>query len=101
MKVRQHEIGVCSWSLQPRDMSDLVAAVNGLELSLVQLALGPLLSLDDQTRESELSVLRDSGVKLSAGMINFPGEDYASISMIRKTGGYLPDATWEERRDLT
>jgi L-ribulose-5-phosphate 3-epimerase len=101
MQIRNHEIGVCSWSLQPRDMRDLVEKIKQLNLASTQIGFVQLLALDDRARESELTVLRESAMKLSAGAISFPGEDYASIAMIRKTGGFLPDATWEERRDMT
>ena len=46
----------------------------------------PLLFLDDKRKHFELGHLRKSGVTLTAGMIDFPGEDYASIEMIRRTG---------------
>lgn len=34
-------------------------------------------------------------------MISFPGEDYHSLATIRRTGGYRPDDTFEERFGLT
>jgi sugar phosphate isomerase/epimerase len=82
-------------------MSELAAMAHDVGLSHVQLALRPLITGDASTRENELRVLRDSGINVTAGMINFAGEDYSSIAAIRKTGGFLPDATWEVRRDET
>src|SRR5262245_31737425 len=101
MKVRGHDIGVCSWSIRPDGVSDLVSKLKSLGLSHVQLALAPLLAMPEQVRRDAVKSVRDAGVFVTAGMINFPGEDYSSIAAIRKTGGYLADATWDERRDLT
>ncbi len=101
MQIRGHVVGVCSWSLQPRDAADLVARVRQLGLEHVQLALGPLLEMDPPAREAELRTLHESGIKLTAGMISFPGEDYSTITTIRRTGGYVPDDLWKQRRELT
>ena len=101
MEIRGHAVGVCSWSLHPRDVDELIRRVRALGLDHVQIALGPLLEADDATRDAEIARLRDSGIKLTAGMISFPGEDYASIASIRGTGGYVPDELWPARKELT
>src|SRR5688500_396017 len=101
MEIRGHAIGVCSWSLQPRDMSDLIHRMRQLGLEHVQLALAPLLDADQATRDEEIRRLRDSGLKLTAGMIGFPGEDYSTIASIRGTGGFVPDELWPARKELT
>jgi len=101
MEIRGHAVGVCSWSIHPRDVDDLIRRVRALGLEHVQLALGPLLEADDATRDAEIARMRDSGLKLTAGMISFPGEDYASIASIRGTGGYVPDEHWPARKELT
>jgi len=80
---------------------DLVAKLKTVGLEHVQLAVAPLLGMEQPKRDEELAALRDTGLKITAGMIGFPGEDYSTIAMIRKTGGYLPDAEWPARRDLT
>jgi sugar phosphate isomerase/epimerase len=100
MHVRGHDIGICSWSLRPNGIGDLLGKLRSLGVDHVHLALAPLLALDDNARESELRILRDSGVKITAGMINFPGEDYSTLISIHKTGGVVPDAQWQERKDL-
>lgn len=82
-------------------MAELVDSVRRLGLSHVQLALGPLIFLDDKRKHFELGILRDSGLTLTAGMIEFPVEDYSSIARIRLTGGFLPDETWNLRKQLT
>jgi L-ribulose-5-phosphate 3-epimerase len=101
MQIAGHDIGVCSWSVKPNDMADLAARMKELGLEHVQLALGPLIRADEQKRQGELAVLRDSGLKITAGMISFRGESYSSIANIRETGGYLPDAPWPQRREDT
>lgn len=82
-------------------MAELVATMRQLGLEHMQLALAPLLELDEDKRQAELSVLRASGITVTAAMINFSGEDYSSIASIRQTGGYCPDALWEERKEKT
>ena len=101
MNIGGHDIGVCSWSLQPRDSADLVAQLKPLGLTHVQLALGPLVMLDDKRKHFELGQLRAAGLTLTAGMIAFPGEDYSSIDAIKRTGGYVPDQQWEIRKRLS
>jgi sugar phosphate isomerase/epimerase len=101
MNIGGHEIGVCTWSLRPADMADLVAQVKQLELNHIQLALAPLLSLDDKRKHQELGHLRAAGFQITGGMIAFPGEDYSSIAMIRDTGGYVPDKDWDVRKQMT
>ena len=101
MNIGGHDIGVCSWSLQPKDTADLVAQVKQLGIGHVQLALGPLLMLDDKRKHFELGHLRTSGIKLTSGMIAFPGEDYSSIRAIERTGGYVPDDQWNLRKRLS
>jgi sugar phosphate isomerase/epimerase len=82
-------------------MAELVPLVGQLGLSHIQLALGPLIFLDDKRKHFELGILRDSGLILTAGMIAFPGEDYSSIARIRLTAGFLPDESWKLRKQIT
>src|SRR5205814_3437320 len=101
MRIGEHDIGVCSWSLEPKTMSDLVAMMRRLELSHTQLGLGRLLAMDQPSRASEIKTLTDSRIQLTASMIGFLGEDYSTIASIKQTGGYVPDEHWEVRRELT
>jgi sugar phosphate isomerase/epimerase len=100
MKVRDHDIGVCSWSLKPTDTADLISTIKSIGLSHVQLALAPMLNKTDDDRDRELQLLRDSGLTVTATMIDFPGDDYTSIATIRRTGGLVPDEAWPQRREL-
>src|SRR3954463_1439280 len=101
MKIAGHDIGVCSWSLAPRDNNELVAAVKKLGLQHVQLSLGELALLDDKRKHQELGILRNSGLTFTAGMVGFPGEDYSTIATIRKTGGYVSEQEFPLRKQLT
>jgi L-ribulose-5-phosphate 3-epimerase len=101
MRIGEHDIGVCSWSLAPKNMSDLVAMMRRLELSHTQLGLGGLVAMNERSRASEIKTLTDAGIQLTAGMIGFPGEDYSTIASIKQTGGYVPDEHWEVRREMT
>jgi L-ribulose-5-phosphate 3-epimerase len=100
MQVRGHQIGICSWSLRPSGVGDLLAKLAALEIDHAHLSMGPLLALDESARNSELRLLRESGVTITAGQIGFPGEDYTSLISIRRTGGVVPDSTWPTRKEL-
>ena len=97
----QHTIAVCSWSLRPKGMDDLVRQLGQLGLDHVQLALADLVLLDDKRKHQELGHLRAGGVKFTGGMLAFPGEDYSSIDAIHRTGGFLADETWPVRKKLS
>ena len=101
MNIAGHDIGVCSWSILPRDTQDLIASVKKLGLQHVQLALWPLVKMDDKQKHQELGILRNSGLTFTAGMIGFPGEDYSTIASIKKTGGYVSAEEFPVRRAMT
>ena len=101
MNVNGHDIAVCSWSLQPQGSADLVEKVKQLGLGHVQLALGPLVALDDKRKFQEVGHLRNSKLSWTSGMVAFPGEDYSTIQSIRQTGGYVPDDLWPVRKKMS
>ncbi len=101
MNLGGHDIGVCSWSLKPESMTDLISALDSLQLDHTQLALVPLLQLSEDDRKKEIDILNNAEIALTGGMYNFIGENYASIGMIRKTGGLVPDNFWPERREMS
>ena len=100
MQIRGHDIGVCSWCLQAPDARSLADKVRSFGLEHVQLSLIPLMALNEEAQSNEIETLRASGLKFTAGMLNFIGEDYSSITSIRRTGGLVPDETWPSRRDF-
>jgi sugar phosphate isomerase/epimerase len=55
---------------------------------------------EDTDCSADWEVLRKSGLEITATSIGFPGEDYSSIPMIRRTGGLVPDDQWAARRDM-
>jgi L-ribulose-5-phosphate 3-epimerase len=102
MKLGNYSIGVCEWSLRPSSMHELVTLLADLKLSHVQLALAPLLEIKDPAARAEvLKPLVDANVVVTAGMIGFATENYATIASIRRTGGLVPDDTWPQRRQAT
>jgi sugar phosphate isomerase/epimerase len=100
MNIAGHDIGVCSWSLQPKNLAELAVQIRQLGLSHVQLGLAGLLELDETARQQELDQLRRAEIAIMATMMSFPGEDYATIASIRETGGFLADSSWNQRREL-
>lgn len=89
-------IGVCSWSLQPICAKDLIDKVLTLGINAIQIALDPV-------REGyagpwkDLQKLCDQyHIKLVSGMLTTVGEDYSTLESIKRTGGIVPDHTWEE-----
>jgi L-ribulose-5-phosphate 3-epimerase len=101
MNLHGHDIGVCTWSLQPKDSAHLVDMVKQLGLEHAQVALWPIVGLDDKRTFQELGILKKSGLTFTAAAMGFPGEDYSTIDAIRRTGGYAPDDDWDVRRRLS
>lgn len=98
MNLNGHDIGICSWSLRPLNIDELVGHLDTLELDHLQIALNPLLALDDESCKREIDKLDASEVAITAGMIGFAGESYSTIASIRKSGGLVPAEHWEARR---
>jgi sugar phosphate isomerase/epimerase len=87
-------LAVCSWSLQPKDPADLIGQLRQLGMDKIQLALGPLVG--EPAWAGAGAKLSAAGVKVVSGMFGTVGEDYTTLETIRKTGGVVPDATWDE-----
>jgi len=87
-------IAVCSWSLQPNGLDDLVAKLQTTGITRVQLALDPLRK-SPADWEQVLERFSQNGITIVSGMFGCEGEDYSSLKSIRLTGGIAPDATWE------
>jgi L-ribulose-5-phosphate 3-epimerase len=93
------QIGVCSWSLQATGPEDLAAKVKALGLKKVQLGLTPHRN-DPGTWEGVQEILGQEGIAIVSGMFSTVGEDYTTPGTIRKTGGIVPDETWEENQKI-
>ena len=98
MKIGPHFIGICSWSLRCADYAEMIQLINQLQVTHLQLHISPLVKLSNDEVNARLSLLADAGIELTSGMCGFAGEDYSTISMIRRAGGFVPDDLWEDRR---
>lgn len=90
-----NRLAVCSWSLQPTDPADLIEKVSQTGLNAIQLALDPVRAKPLVWGEIGEEVAA-AGMKLVSGMFGTVGEDYSSLESIRRTGGVVPDETWEQ-----
>lgn len=90
-----HRLGVCSWSLQPRDPKDLIEKVHQTGTSAIQLALNPLRD-DPDTWNDAVAQLQQANITILSGMFGTVGEDYSTLESIARTGGVLPDEHWNE-----
>ena len=89
-----NRLAVCSWSLRPTDPANLADQLRDLGIPRAQLDLDPL--REQAAVWSELpAVLADAGIEAVSGMFRTVGEDYSSLESIRRTGGLVPDATWD------
>jgi sugar phosphate isomerase/epimerase len=87
-------LAVCSWSLQPSDPADLASQLAGIGLLRTQLDLDPL--RENAAVWGKLpEVFADAGIVAVSGMFRTVGEDYTSLETIRRTGGLVPDDTWQ------
>jgi len=93
----RRQLGVCSWSLQVGSVPELVRLVSEVGAEVVQIGLGDPNHGSWSEGEAFLDALRASGLRLSATMIGFPGEDYTSPATIRRTGGFGDPALRAER----
>jgi sugar phosphate isomerase/epimerase len=101
MQLCGYDIGVCSWSLAPNGSADLMGRMKELGLDHLHLGLWSLLELSPEACAAELKTLRDSAMKITATSIGFVGEDYSTLSTIRRTGGFVRTETWPARREVT
>ncbi len=92
MSEGQH-LAVCSWSLQPTTVSDLIGKLDLIGLNRIQLAMTPVAELDAWLATKEK--LEDAGIIVVSGMIETVNEDYSTLESIKRTGGVVPDATWD------
>jgi L-ribulose-5-phosphate 3-epimerase len=87
-------LAVCSWSLRPASPAELLDACECTGITRLQLALDPL--REDSSAWGRIAELaRARGVAIVSGMFGTVGEDYSTLDTIRRTGGVVPDATWE------
>ena len=89
-------LAVCSWSLQPESADDLFTKLAATGLARTQIALDPIRE-NAEDRWSDFRQRAEArGVTCVSGMFVTAGEDYSTLESIRRTGGVVPDETWEE-----
>ncbi|WP_432798387.1 sugar phosphate isomerase/epimerase family protein [Poriferisphaera sp. WC338] len=91
-------LGVCSWSLQPKNERELVDAIKRLGLYKVQLALCPV----RENKADWLNVfkmLQDESIEIVSGMFGTKGEDYSTLETIKATGGLILDQHWDDNQE--
>lgn len=88
-------LAVCSWSLQPTSPQQLIEHLRAIGLSRVQLALDPLRENPAVWGETA-ALFQQAGITIVSGMFGTVGEDYTSLESIHRTGGLVPDDTWDE-----
>jgi L-ribulose-5-phosphate 3-epimerase len=88
-------LAVCSWSLHPTNEANLIELLRAADLPRVQIALDPLRERPRLwIKLPELCA--KAGIAIVSGMFNAVGEDYTTLESIKRTGGVVPDATWEQ-----
>jgi sugar phosphate isomerase/epimerase len=95
IRTMRERLAVCSWSLQPGSPQQLVDYLRATGISRVQLALDPLRE-QPATWETTPDIFRREGIEIVSGMFGTVDEDYATMESIRRTGGLVPDSTWDE-----
>lgn len=97
MAIEPLAIGVCSWSLQVKNVPELKRLMDQLGITVVQIACGDPhhASWDEGDRMPEAA--RAAGFDMSGTMLGFPGEDYTTPAHIQRTGGFGDPATRPER----
>jgi sugar phosphate isomerase/epimerase len=90
-------VGVCSWSLQVRNIPELKSLMRRVGAAAVQLACGDPHHAAWEEGDRLPEVARAAGLTLTGAMLGFPGEDYTTPQTIQKTGGFGDPALRPER----
>jgi len=95
-------IGVCGWCIDRHDARQSVeVAGRDLGLRIAQIGFFTEQAVRTADAATIVEAARVSDVKLVGTFIAFEGEDYASISRIAETGGFLPDDYYPARLAIT
>ncbi|MBC8201010.1 MAG: sugar phosphate isomerase/epimerase [Planctomycetes bacterium] len=86
-------VGLCSWSLHPKNPRELVSACQACGIDHIQLALLPLVHEAPWKQCSD--TLKDAGIRVLSGMLEAEGEDYTTLETIANTGGLRRDEMWQ------
>ncbi len=99
MAIEPLAIGVCSWSLQVKNVPELKGFMDKLGLDVVQIACGDPHHASWDEGDSMPAAAKAAGFQMSGAMLGFPGEDYTLPATIEKTGGFGDPATRPARID--
>jgi sugar phosphate isomerase/epimerase len=90
-------LGVCSWSLQVKNVPELVRLCDRVGTRVVQIACGDPVHASWDEGDRMPDVARSAGLQLTGAMLGFPGEDYTSPATIKHSGGFGNPATRAQR----
>jgi len=93
MSIEPLAIGVCSWSLQVKNIPELKGFLDRLGIDVVQIACGDPHHASWDEGDDMPRAAKAAGLRMSGAMLGFPGEDYTSPATIEKTGGFGDAAT--------
>lgn len=88
MAIEPLAIGVCSWSLQVKNVPELKRLLDRLGVDVVQIACGDPHHASWDEGEKMPEAARQAGFHMTGAMLGFPGEDYTTPQTIQKTGGF-------------
>ena len=105
--VAPERIGVCSWSYGA-SVQDVAAKMEKDGIKGIHLALGPFIHADGRHGDAEgeegwkfvKEQVASGKWNVMCTMFGTIGEDYSTLETIKKTGGIVPDATWEENQKI-
>ena len=97
MAIEPLAIGVCSWSLQVKSITELKGFLARLGVDVVQIACGDPHHAAWDEGDAMPAAAKAAGFRMSGAMLGFPGEDYTTPQTIEKTGGFGDPATRPER----
>jgi len=89
-----NRLAVCSWSLQPSSPAQLAQYLKTIGLPRAQMDLDPFRE-NPSVWDAAPDLFAREGITMVSGMFRTAGEDYSTLESIRRTGGVVPDATWE------
>lgn len=89
------KLAVCSWSLRPTNPLNLIQQLQAIGIQRVQIALDPFHEKPSVWGDFP-ELCAKHGVSIVSGMFGTIGEDYTTLESIKRTGGVVPDATWDQ-----
>ncbi|MBI1831162.1 MAG: sugar phosphate isomerase/epimerase [Planctomycetes bacterium] len=97
MAIEPLAIGVCSWSLQVKNVPELKRLMDGLGIDVVQIACGDPHHASWDEGDNMPAIAKAAGFRMTGTMLGFPGEDYTTPKTIELSGGFGNPATRTER----